>query len=202
MNKAAPLLLVLSLGLRPPVSAADWTVKAGLTLSHLQPSLRGAWGTGFALGLAHALALVPGIRLQPEVFFVRRGDGNAFPVAVPGLKSAISLDYLEIPLFLRWDFAPRSKIRPALLLGGYAAFNVRARARSEFGGEVIQEDLRDQVRRLDFGVSFGFEVARMLPHGRLSLEARTVIGMKNVNSFTAMEDWRNFGFSFLAGYGF
>jgi len=202
MRKAIPLLVVLSLGLFPSVSSGDWTLKAGLTLSHLQASFKGEWGTGFAVGLSHAMALGGGIRLQPEFFFVRRGDGNAFPVVVPEMKSGINLDYLEVPLLMRWDFAPGAKIRPALLLGGYAAYNLRARAWSEFEGEVFREDLREDVRRLDYGITVGFEVAKIFTRRRLTLEGRGSLGMRDVNGFTAMEAWRNFGFSLLVGYGF
>jgi len=202
MRKAIPFLIALSLGVCSSVSSADWTVKAGLTLSHLQPSLKGLWGDGFALGVSHPMTLIPGISLQPEIFFVRRGDGRAFPVDVPGMKSGIDLDYLEIPVLLRWDLAPRSKIRAALLVGGYGALNVGARARSEFEGEVVEENLRENVRRTDFGVTAGFEVARMLARRRLTLEGRAILGMRNVNRYSAMEDWRTFGFSFLIGYGF
>ncbi len=202
MKNALPFFLILALGLPSTSSSAELTFKAGLNQSKLAAISKGSWATGFSVGAAVSLRLFRNGCLQPEFFFTRKGDGRGFPLAVPGMSSKITLDYLEMPLALKWRFLPGKKIRLAVLGGGYAALNVGAKCRSEFQGGEFLEDLKDDVRKPDYGLIFGVEIEKALGTKRLSLDVRGSRGLGKVNAFTSAQAWRNTGLTVLLGFGF
>ncbi len=202
MNKALPFFLLLAVGLPLNLPSADVTFKAGLNQSKLGPISNGYWATGFSVGAGISLSLFRNGFLQPEFFFTRKGDGLGFPLTVPGMVSKITLDYLELPLALKWRFLPGKTVRVSALGGGYAALNLGAKCRSEFQGGEFQEDLKEDVRKLDYGLIFGVEIEKALGTKRLSLDVRGSRGLKKVNDFTSAQAWKNTGLSVLLGFGF
>lgn len=202
MKNALPLFLVLALGLPSSAAPADLTIKAGLNQSKLAAISKGYWATGFSAGAAVSLSLFRNAYFQTELFFTRRGDGRGFPLTVPEMSSKITLDYLEMPVALKWRFLPGKKIRLAVLGGGYAALNIGAKCRSEFLGDVIDEDLKEDVRKLDYGLVFGIEIEKTIGAKRLSLDLRGSRGLRKVNEFTSAQSWHNTGLSVLLGFGF
>jgi len=202
MKRASRLLAVLIMILPGALLPADLTIKAGVNQSKLLSKVSGHWATGYLIGAAVSFRLSDRFELQPEVFFIRRGDGIGFPEIIPGMTSKITLDYLEMPVLLKWSFLRKPKFRMAVLGGGYAALNLRAASRTEYEGLVFTEDLKGDVNKTDFGLVAGVGLEMTLGKTRLSLDVRDSLGLAKINGFLSNDDWKNVCLSVILGLGF
>lgn len=181
--------------------SADLAFKVGLNQSKVMAAPKWHWATGFSLGVAASFKQSDNSYIQPECFFVRKGDGTGFPEVIPDMKSKIVLDYLEMSLLFKRYFLAKGKIRMAGLGGGYLAFNMQARCRNDYLGQVFTEDLKDDVNKTDYGLVFGVNLEIPLARKKLILDVRGSLGLSKINSFTGHDNWKNCCLSMMLGIG-
>ena len=73
--------------------------------------------TGFAGGFYVAIPVAKSLMVEPELLYVNKGAG------VDGQPFTINLNYVEIPVLLRYEFTQDGG--PFAYVGPYAAFNVK-----------------------------------------------------------------------------
>ncbi|MGB8953331.1 MAG: porin family protein [Candidatus Aminicenantales bacterium] len=183
------------------LASADLAFKAGLNQSKLMSGPKRHWATGFSLGIAVSFKQSGNFYIQPECFFVRKGDGIGFPEVIPGMKSKIVLDYLETSLLFKRYFLNKGKIRMAGLGGGYVAFNIQAKCQSEYLGQVFTESLKDDVKKKDYGLVLGVNLEASIGRKKLILDIRYNLGISKINSFISYDNWKNRCLSMMLGIG-
>jgi Outer membrane protein beta-barrel domain len=98
-----------------------------------------------------------------------------------GVTGTTKLDYFEVPLLFVVSTAPPRSGGPSLQVfgGQYIAFKVSAKGTGSFQGETVDVDIPDEeIDKVDLGVIVGAGAA----FGRLSIEGRYTIGLKNINN--------------------
>jgi len=112
------------------------------------------------------------------------------------VESFLILDYLEVPVLLRWNIPTGTTTRPHLYAGPTVAFRVSSRNRTE--SETT--DLKD-VQGLDSGVAIGGSVDFPLNPGRLVVDLRYGIGLTDAFGDQA-RNYKNDVLSIMAGVSF
>lgn len=146
-----------------PAHAQRFGITAGATFSNLRSSedldLERRTGTTFGVSLQFPMGSK--FALQPEALFLSKGAKLRQPfVGTAGARTNIRLDYLEIPVLLRYDFS-REVIGPHMYIGPSVGFNVGCRL--QYGGGTEEEALgntdcdRDDFKpkTLDYGLTVG-----------------------------------------------
>jgi hypothetical protein len=124
------------------------------------------------------------------------GKGAKLTDTASGASSNLMIDYLEIPLLIKWEFASNEKINPSVFAGAYFAKKLKAtNEAAEDNVEPVEIDL-EGIKGEDFGITFGGG----LQLGRIILEARYSLGLTNV--ITDMEDSKNSVLTFMVGFEF
>jgi hypothetical protein len=173
--------------------------KAGVTLGTLSFDPEDSADYGYRIGLAVggfvALPLGSRLTIQPEGLFNQRGA----KAGEEGLESKIALDYIDVPVLVKYAIT-RGGSRSFFVFGGpSAAFKVRSRATATFGDTTIDLDADDDIESFEFGVVAGGGV----DFGKWSIDGRYSLGLSNLNK--EPEDdvtIKSRAFSVLAGIRF
>ena len=106
-----------------PLRAQRIGIVAGGTFSHVSglANVTAKSREGTMFGATITLPLSKGVALQPEALFINKG--SAFDVSGGGTRN-VKLDYLEVPLLLRFDRHLTSAIGPHFYLGPSVGFNL------------------------------------------------------------------------------
>ena len=209
-NVAAAAALVFAV---TGTAEAQMTIgaKGGVNLANLENAevLGDESRTGFVGGGFLRMGFLRGLTLQPELLYSSKGA--EFPdEGVPESGGEIILDYVEIPVLLRYDF-PFEPFRPYLYGGPYGAFEVGCEV--DVAGENTEATDcgegfgGDNRRSFDWGAIAGGGLSFGMGPGRLLLEARYGIGMQDliddadeVPDDQQSEDIENRWASFLVGF--
>ena len=209
-NVAAAAALVFAV---TGTAEAQMTIgaKGGVNMANLENAevLGAESRTAFVGGGFLRMGFLRGLTLQPELLYSSKG-AEIPDEGAPGSPGTVQLDYVEIPVLLRYDF-PFEPFRPYLYGGPYGAFevgcevdvpgeNTEATDCGEgFGG--------DNRRSFDWGAIAGGGLSFGMGPGRLLLEARYGIGMQDliddadeVPDDQQSEDIENRWASFLVGF--
>jgi hypothetical protein len=149
--------------------------------------------TGFIGGLFVVAPINETIAIQPEFLYSMQGAkfdlGDEF-------ESEVQLDYFQVPILVRADFATGGGARPFVLFGPTIGFNVKAK--DKFGDD--EDDIKDDVKNVDVG----FAIAGGLQFGAASVEARYTHGLTNANDDPDDQGFKakNRVFSVLVGFRF
>ena len=143
-------------------------VKGGVNVSTVDfdnpdGSLTLDWRVGVVAGGFVRFRVLSWVELQPEVLYsVKGGKREDF-----GVKSAVLIDYLEVPVLAR---VPLGGSKYFAVAGPYTGFRMRARTRTEFAGSTEEIDIGDSIERLDFGLAVGggVEFGAIVLDGRYS----------------------------------
>lgn len=189
--RAASLALLISLASASPLFAQlpGLGVKGGVNLATQKTSGDNAGDDG----LTSSPGLVAGvfmtfplgwIEFQPEALYSVKGakvDESAF-------TSKVLIDYLEVPMLARVSRRGGGRLGFYVAGGPYAAFRLRARTRTQFGGATEEIDISEQVERIDFGVTAGGGVEwgpwvfdGRYSHGLKDIDKETGDGIKLTN---------------------
>ena len=189
-----------------PLSAQETAFKGGIAISRLEPKGSGLnpWDdrlVGTSLG-GHVRFRFGRIALQPELHVVTRGGRQSTTTYE---EEQLRLEYLELPVLLVIPFRI-GPLEPYVFGGGMVSVESRCRyvqkdegLKSSFGCEATDQDVFNR-RTADYGVVGGGGASYPIGSGRLFLEARRTIGMRNMVDDDAFAELRNRTTVFGIGY--
>ena len=140
-----------------PLHAQRFGIIAGGTYSNLRSSedLDFKRRSGTIFGGTVQLPLGSVITLQPEFLFLNKGTKFKEPGASG--SSNVRLDYLELPVLLRYDFS-RETLGPHVYAGPSVGFNIGCKLELNGATNLPTTDCRDnnfKPKTLDYGVTVG-----------------------------------------------
>jgi opacity protein-like surface antigen len=202
MKKVLLIVVVTLLGLGN-VSAQEVKLgaKLGLNLSSLRSDMDFDSKIGFNLGVFAEINLSDKLIFQPELLYSTQGasfeqsfDSNSF-------KVTNSVDYLNIPLILKYGVTDKLFLE----FGPQLGFLLSGESKYEetFGGETTSEteDIKEFTNSIDFGLNFGvsFDIAE-----NIMIAARYNLGLSNIIDEEDSDDEKlqNSVFSLSLGYRF
>lgn len=151
---------------------------------------------GFAAGGFLSYHTSSGFSLQPEVLFVTKGA--KFDVA--GNEVTYNLNYIEVPILLKYYLARQVATQPYLFVGPSIGFLADA----TFDVSGVEGDVQDS-KSLDFSVLAGIGVDFGLSNGtKVILDARYTYGTSGIvdNDDAVESDFNNSAFLFTLGFAF
>jgi hypothetical protein len=186
--RAVLILLVtaVSCPLARPIhaQAVSLGVRVGVSRSHVIPDWDGSRRVGVMAGLAGRLQLTDVLALQVEALYSQKGWRNG--------AYGLDLDYVDAPILVRVSIPPRLLgVTVSALAGVSVSRELSCQLRVGSGndlqspwppGPVLLADciaMRNHL--IDFGLAAGAEIARALPRGQITIEARYLHGTKNLS---------------------
>ncbi len=193
--KSFSLFLILVMTLAFAVAAnAEGTafgIKAGVNFANIAGDDTGDLNslTGFVGGGFVDIPMSPTLSIQPEVFYSQKGA----KYEEMGTDVSIKLDYIDIPVLLKFTMAGESA-RPFFLFGPSIGFS----ASSKVSAGDVSMDL-EGVASTDFGLVFGIGVNFQ----KFLIEGRYGLGLSDINDDeTITQSNNNTAFQLMLGYGF
>ncbi len=112
--------------------------------------------------------------IQPELNWTRKG----MLARVPGYEENWSVDFLELPLLMRFQpLGDKGKVVPSLFAGPYAA--ARISVSQSVNGQDIGMNLMPLTQPIDIGMIAGVSMAVNIDSVRLHCELRYARGLTN-----------------------
>jgi len=156
------------------------------------------------------LVAVACLAFQPEFLWVRKASEAEASLPELDFSQSIktTLDYLEIPLLIRFSPATEGSIDPIFYAGPSLGFNVSAKLKSITNGEEEIEDIRHQIEGFDLGIVVGAGV--VFGEGRLryntvryTVEGRFTTGYSDIlvdeEAGASAGNFKNSCFAVMAG---
>ena len=137
-----------------PLHAQRFGIIAGGTYSNLRSSddLDFKRRSGTIFGGSVQLPLGSVITLQPEFLFLNKG--TKFKETSAAGESNVRLDYLEVPVLLRYDFS-RETVGPHVYAGPSVGFNVGCKLEVNALPSTDCKDDNFKPKKLDYGLTVG-----------------------------------------------
>ena len=202
MKKVLLIVVVTLLGLgNANAQEVKLGAKLGLNLSSLRSDMDFDSKIGFNLGVFAEINLSDKLIFQPELLYSTQGasleqsfDSNSF-------KITNSVDYLNIPLTLKYGVTDKLFLE----FGPQLGFLLSGESKYEetYGGETTSEteDIKEFTNSIDFGLNFGvsFNIAE-----NIMIAARYNLGLSNIVDEEDRDDEKlqNSVFSLSLGYRF
>jgi hypothetical protein len=185
-----PLILAFGIFTNSARAQAGFGIRGGVNFANLNNTDVDSH-TGLLLGLYFDNSIVGNLLLlQPAVFYTQKGFEAAGDI--------YRIDYIEIPVQLRFNFVNPTSILPFIYAGPYVGFKIN----TSFPGEsvstpagVVSFNNGGNVKNTDFGVSVGGGI----DFGHLNLGVRYDAGLTHVFKDS---DAKNGVFSIVAGIGY
>lgn len=182
-------------------------VKAGVNMANLSFSEDTGtdWNSsiGIRLGVFHSFRLGRKLELQPEIYYSIKGAKSTGTFLGEEVSAKVELGYVEVPLLLKFRVFTGRKAGVFIFTGGYGAFNTAAKTVTSFSGDSETEDIKEEIREMDYGLVIGGELEYGLGNAKLILDIRYSVGLANIKKigFNPYEI-KNRAVSFSLGYRF
>jgi len=181
-----------------PASALEMTekgVKAGLNFSNIygDDAENNNALMGFAIGGYAVFQYNDNITLHPELYYTGKGFHWDYSMFGYSEEWDTKFSYLEIPVLCGYHFQPDNKWDPTLLLGPYLGFLLSA--------ENDGEDVKDDLKSMDFGLGIGFSVKG----DKFTFNLRDSWGLGSIdndNEDGYIADIKNTNMQLIVGYSF
>ena len=198
-------LVLVFVYMAPQANAQGLTAKgvvAGLNMAKvagddvdfgtIEPSNR----MGFAAGVFLNVSLNDNLAFRPEVLYSQHGA----KYEQGGNSIILKVDAIDIPLLFQYTFSMDGSISPFILVGPYAAYILSAKIGYDITGmDLDDEDVKDTIKDLDFGVMFGIGA---LISGQFELSARYQMGLITLDDTDTEADMKNATIQIIAGFRF
>ena len=143
-------------------SAMEWGLKAGPSFSRFRftEGLGQGWQplSSLQVGAFLDLRIFGSFIFRPEILFSRLGGEFSSAYAGTDIRLRERLDYLLLPVLLKFEIPIVRGLSFRLCGGGYGAALIGAKTVMKFADETYEEDIREEIRPFDFGYSLGLEV--------------------------------------------
>lgn len=204
----ALVLAVVTTGMSHASETPSVGLKLGVSSANISNvEVDGLWDDpsstfGLTFGGFVSMSIGNNLYLQPEILFTQKGaewKGSYFyDFAVEDIKLVFRLNYLEIPVLVKYVFSGGS-LRPYIYAGPYAGFKLSSKYRIEVAEESVEEDVDAELKGVDFGLAAGAGLALEMGSGELSVELRYTLGLSAIEKGT---ESKNKVLSLMLGYGF
>jgi len=172
----------------------------GLANNFGQDTYEQKWQGTLAGGLFVDLRLNKRLGAEVEVLFFRKGSVYRLNLDGSEYREKYILDYLEIPVFVKFFVLEKDRYNFYLYAGPSIGFNLGARLKVTFDG--LEESVSvDNLKGADLLLNGGAGVEYKLKDSSLILELRYNQGLKSISTETE-EDFRNKALVILVGYRF
>ncbi len=128
--------------------------------------------TSFHLGGVAEIMFSDKFSFQPELLY--SAQGTDYEDMDAGIEGTLKLDYLNVPLLGKYYVTEGFSIQA----GPQVGLLLSAKSEFEIAGDSQEEDVKDSMSGIDFGLNFG--LGYKLPSG-LFFDARYNLGLSNVN---------------------
>ncbi len=179
--------LLFSLIAVPVRADVDFGLKGGFTLANVNTVPETFMGfewqtiTGLVGGAFLDLGLAKGFSLQPEALYVQKGAKVTVTKGEFTASMQVNLDYIEVPLLMKYGFATGGGLVPSIYAGPYLGFNTKAETVSKIEGYPEErEDIKENIQSTEYGAAFGVGLAQKLGGVKLVLDARYDLGLSNI----------------------
>ncbi len=162
------LLLTVSLMSLPPIQAQEFNfgAKGGVNFATLTgDDVDADMKTSFHLGLVAEIPFAENFFFGPEVLYSSQGA----KISEDGMDGSFKLDYIQIPLMLRYYAGPGFSLEAGPQIGFLTSSEVEA--------EGVSVDVEDYFKSTDFGVNLGIGYKFM---NGLFLQSRYNLGLSNI----------------------
>ena len=176
------------------INAQEFGAKAGVNFASLNGDEDFDGRTSFFVGGVVEFEISESFSLQPELLYSSQGAKSSFSEEGFDFESTIKLDYLNIPLMAKYYVTEGLSIEA----GPQVGFLLSAKAEYKEDGESDSEDIKDELKSVDFGLNFG--LGYKLDSG-LNFGARYNLGLSNVPDEDDF-DLKNGVFQIAIGYFF
>lgn len=192
----------------PAEAQREVGVKLGINMATMSiepdfgfdPGNRSAFSGGGYL----RMPLSGSISLQPELMYMAKGFEADFSEGGFSGTVTLQLDYVEIPVLLRFDF-PAGAASPYIIAGPAIAFEASCSIAFAAGGFSEDGDCDDgdvegfDRKSLDVGIAGGAGVAIPVGPGNVLVEGRYTLGMMNISDEDQV-DLKNRALSIFVGF--
>ena len=180
-------------------------LKAGLNISDLvitdpeEEATNFDTKLGFVAGAYFNYQFNKLFAVQPEVYYTAKGAE---------LKDeyndlTLSLGYIEIPILLQFIIPiNKASLKPYLIAGPAAGFNLSAKAEYRENGQTTEEDWKDNVESTEFSLVFGGGIGFPLGNNEIRLDVRYLLGLSNIGKDIGSATIKNTAINFNLFYGF
>jgi hypothetical protein len=166
--------------------------KAGLNLANVygddaeDMDLRPALHIGGYLNYAVSDA----ISIQPELLYSSMGAKFNEEIFGSDLKVTMKFNYISVPVMFIYSFGAIN-----VQAGPQVSFLASGKAKVEYDGESEEEDIKDQMKGVDFGVNLGLGA----DFGKFNASARYLLGLSSIDK-DGEADTKNTAIQISIGY--
>jgi hypothetical protein len=180
----------VSVGIKGGFNLANFAVTPADPLLPYSNLIGITGGVYFSLGFGF-------IGIQPEILYSRRGTMWNIDEAN---KVEFLLDYLEVPVLVKFSVLPAGPVRPFIFAGPSFGYLLKATGRMT-GFEDV--DLKEEIASTEWAAVFGAGLGFKLPGIALSIDGRYHMGLTEIwaEPFEG-QTTKNKGFSVMVGIGF
>jgi len=158
--------------------------------------------TGFAGGLFFMYQFNKLFTIQPEAYYTMKGATDEQTLAGETAEVTLSLDYIEIPILFKVLIPiENSPIRPSVFVGPYVGFNSTAKAKLEYMGQSVEDDIED-IKSTEFGLVFGAGLGFPVGTNEVGVDFRYGLGLTTLDDSAENADIKNSVFNINAYFGF
>ncbi len=214
----ASIVVVTLLGHAAVAGGFSYGAKVGMTLANITQTPEEweqdkASKSGFTGGVFLNYAINNNFSLQPELLYTQKGVKDNLYDGIIKVDLTAAFDYIEIPVLAKYSFTPQKRFRPCIFGGPCVAFTLSSELEATALIFSAGIDFSSLTHVTDFGIVAGGGFDYSLGKGMIICDARFYMGFTNVilsgdfeiNGSTQTideDDFKNYGFSLMVGYGF
>jgi hypothetical protein len=176
---------------------AQWGVLAGANFAKLSDADNVDTRTGVVVGLSADFHLGHHFGIEIDGLYSQQGAKQS----VEGDDVTLHLDYIAVPVLLRYNFPTHTSVRPFVVLGPQAGFRIKCEASSSSDSESCEDFAGQNAKSVDFSGTAGAGVGFKVGKEELSLQARYNMGFTKIFD-NADSKSKNQLFSVMAGFSF
>ena len=188
----------LGIGIKFGLNAAKFV---GSDARDAQHNLPATIRTGFVGGAFVNVSVNRTLSIQPELLYSMKGTTYKQGVE----KVTYELNYLELPLLLKYTFDTPTDVKVHLVAGPAFAWrlNVKVMYENDIGSSELAFD-KSELKSTDLGLAFGVGLGFKAGKGTVTLDGRYTLGLRSIDATTAADpvesDVKNGTFSLMLGY--
>jgi len=208
-------LTIIACSVEPMVAQkiTDMGMKAGIDLARLDVDNSDV-KVGFIGGAFLTYSISDMLSIQPEILFVMKGGKFVEEISLPppfGVMDThydLRLNYLEIPVLIKFNLLMGESFKPSIFAGGYFAIEAGGTAAVEFAGSKAEQSI-DPFKYTDCGLIFGAGVDMRLGTVKLTVDVRYDLGLRDaftvnttLNDIQKIRQVKTRSASIVIGYSF